>query len=91
MGIEIVNNKLNLQYFLYEIVHHCNLNCRGCDQCAPIADEEYVDLKQFENDLIKIKNHFHKIYSFAIMGGEPLLHPELNKILKIARKTLKDI
>ncbi|MBQ8887474.1 MAG: 4Fe-4S cluster-binding domain-containing protein [Candidatus Gastranaerophilales bacterium] len=85
MGIELINNKLHLQYFLYEIVHHCNLNCKGCDHCAPIAEEEYVELKQYKNDL----KHFNEINAFAIMGGEPLLHPYINEIVKISRKILK--
>ncbi len=89
MGITLINNKINMQYFLYEIVHHCNLNCKGCDHCAPIAEEEFVNLKQFENDLKKIKKTFNSINAFSIMGGEPLLHPQLIEIIKISRKILK--
>ena len=89
MGIALINNKINMQYFLYEIVHHCNLNCKGCDHCAPIAEEEFVNLKQFENDLKKIKKTFNSINAFSIMGGEPLLHPQLIEIIKISRKILK--
>lgn len=57
MAIEQIKNKLKLQYFLYEIVHNCNLNCKGCDHCSPIADEEYVNLKQFKEDLKKLKKY----------------------------------
>lgn len=90
MGIEVIKNKLHLHYFLYEIVHHCNLNCKGCDHCAPIAEEEYVELKQYKNDLKQLKKHFDVVNSFAIMGGEPLLHPNLQEIMKISRKILKN-
>lgn len=88
MVIEQRKNKLKLQYFLYEIVHHCNLNCKGCDHCSPIADEEYVNLKQFKEDLKKLKKYFNIINAFAIMGGEPLLHPNIIEIIKISRKIL---
>ena len=90
MGIEIINKNPSLHYFLYEIVHHCNLNCKGCDHCAPIAEEEYVDLKQYKNDLKAIKKTFYNINIFAIMGGEPLLHPQLIEIVKLSRKILKN-
>ena len=90
MQVEIYNNKLILNYFLYEIVHHCNLNCKYCDHCAPIAETEFVDIKIYKNDLKKIKQIFNTILSFGIMGGEPLLHPNLIEILKISRKILSD-
>ena len=89
MNIQYENKKLKTNYFLYEIVHHCNLNCKGCDHCAPIAEEEYVDIKTYKKDLEQMKKHFDFIGSIGIMGGEPLLHPKLNEIIKITRKILK--
>lgn len=90
MAVRLADNKLQIDYFLYEIVHHCNLNCKGCDHCAPIAKEEYVDIKTFKKDIEKMKKIFHQINLFSIMGGEPLLHPKITDIIKIARKALKN-
>ncbi len=80
--------KLFLGYFLYEIVHHCNLNCRSCDHCAPLAKKEFVDIKIFEKDIKQMQKLFDEIGSIAIMGGEPLLHPKISEFLEIARKQL---
>lgn len=88
MQVELVGSKLKIKYFLYEIVHHCNLNCKYCDHCSPIAEQEFVDLKQYKNDLKKIRKTFNIIQSMGIMGGEPLLHPKFLEILKISRKIL---
>lgn len=82
MAIRLTDKKLQIGYFLYEIVHHCNLECKGCDHCAPIAQEEYVELKTYKKDIEKMKKIFHRINSFAIMGGEPLLHPKIIDIMK---------
>lgn len=90
MAVRLADNKLQIDYFLYEITHHCNLKCRGCDHCAPIAQEEYVDLKTYKKDIEKMKKIFHQIKSFAIMGGEPLLHPKISEILKTSRNALKE-
>ena len=90
MQVRYENKKLKIPYFLYEIVHHCNLNCKGCDHCAPIAEEEYVDLKTYKKDIEKMKKHFDFIGRIGIMGGEPLLHPNLNEIIRITRKILKN-
>ncbi len=81
---------LNLNYFLYEIVHHCNLNCRSCDHCAPLAKEEFADIKKFEKDIRQMRKLCDYIGSFAIMGGEPLLHPKINNFIKISRKVLSN-
>jgi MoaA/NifB/PqqE/SkfB family radical SAM enzyme len=69
------------------LVDHCNLNCKGCDNFSSIADEKYHSVESLERD-------FNRIYELAngkidlihLMGGEPLLHPELLKILDIAGK-----
>ena len=83
-----MSKNLNLNYFLYEIVHHCNINCKSCDHCAPLAKEEFVDIKTFEKDLKRMRKLCDNIGSFAIMGGEPLLHPKISAFLKTARKQL---
>jgi len=75
MLIKSDGTNLNLLYFLYEIVHHCNLNCKGCDHCAPIAEEEFVSVEQIIKDLTLLKSRFFNIFQLGIMGGEPLLHP----------------
>lgn len=88
MQVELIGKKLKLKYFLYEVVHHCNLNCKYCDHCSPIADPEFIDLKQYKNDLKKIKKIFNIVQSIGIMGGEPLLHPNFLEIIKISRQIL---
>ena len=81
-------NSLSLPFFLYEIVHHCNLNCKWCDHCSPIADEEYVTVEQFTKDLELVNDKFSDVFFVAIMGGEPLMHPNLDLIIKSARNIL---
>ncbi len=88
MQVEYKDKKLSIRYFLYEIVHHCNLNCKSCDHCSPLAKEEFVDIKLYEKDIKQMKKLFNNIRLIGIMGGEPLLHPQITKILAITRKNV---
>jgi len=69
------------------IVSGCNLNCAGCLTFAPIANEYFQDVGEYENDCKRLSFlGGNKVLEFQILGGEPLLHPNLAEILKISRK-----
>lgn len=75
-----------LSYFVLNILDHCNLKCKGCDHFASIADERFVSADDINKDLDQmskiLKGDFPRI---GVMGGEPLLHPQLKEILISAR------
>jgi MoaA/NifB/PqqE/SkfB family radical SAM enzyme len=74
-------------YFDVHVVDHCNLNCKGCDNFSNISDEKYHNIEKLEKDFVRIHELANeKIESMSLMGGEPLLHPDLLKILNIAGK-----
>lgn len=68
-----------------QIVDQCNLNCRGCSHFCGIADRVFYDLSQFEKDMNRLSRLFKKINKIKLLGGEPLLHPELISFIRIAR------
>ncbi len=75
----------------FHIVEHCNLNCKGCIHFSPLAEKSCVSIKKFESDVKKLAEITNgQIREIHILGGEPLLHPELNKILKITRAHFKN-
>jgi organic radical activating enzyme len=76
--------KYILPYFCFDLVEHCNLNCKYCDHFSPLAKKSFTDLKKMEQDFLQISKYFN-ITSIGIMGGEPLLHPQINEALKIIR------
>lgn len=77
----------HLDYFCIHIVGECNLRCKGCDHFSPLAKGEYLLLSDFEKDFKRLSeltdSHVRRI---GLMGGEPLLHPELTKFFPVARK-----
>ena len=71
----------------YPVVDHCNLNCRGCCRfCNSLQEKHFADIKIFEKDLKRFKELVENIEMFRLFGGEPLLHPDLDKFVYIARK-----
>lgn len=75
-----------INYIEVHVVDHCNLKCSHCAHFCHIIDEEiFINIDDFENDLKELSKKVN-IFQIRIMGGEPLLHPELNLFMQIARK-----
>ena len=71
-----------------DISKHCNLNCRGCDHFSPLASPGFYDLNQYTSDIKRLaelagENYIDRI---GIMGGEPLLNPDVLKYLEVTRE-----
>lgn len=72
--------------FNVELAEHCNLNCAGCDHFSPIAEPALVNVDDLTRDFSRMAELFgNRIFQVLLMGGEPLLHPELIDILRISR------
>ncbi len=79
-----------LSYFVLNILDHCNLRCKGCDHFACIAEERYVALEDIERDLKRMSEITGgAVTRIGVMGGEPLLHPDLKQILALVRSNFR--
>ena len=82
--------KYSFQRLEIHIVDHCNLNCRACAHFSNISPEKYLDIHLFEKDLSEIiKKIDYKLLN--ILGGEPLLHPDIEVFFDKARQICPDI
>jgi MoaA/NifB/PqqE/SkfB family radical SAM enzyme len=73
--------------FEVNITDHCNLNCAMCEHFSPIAPAKNIDVTQYENDCKRLGELLNgEMEDVHLMGGEPLLHPELSRIVDITRK-----
>ena len=69
------------------LTEHCNLNCKYCSHFSCIAEEEYYNIQNYEKDIIRLaKVTASKISNIQLLGGEPLLHPDIIEIFNITRK-----
>ena len=65
-----------------EITNVCNLNCSFCPKT--IREKRYMRVDEFKLIINKIKDYTDYIYLH--IKGEPLMHPNLEKILDIIAK-----
>lgn len=74
-------------HFEFHIVEHCNLKCAGCTHFSPLAKEEFLNPIEFEKDINRLSELTGGNTRFInLLGGEPLLHPQICEFIKIARK-----
>ncbi len=75
----------------FELVGNCNLNCKGCNHFSPIAEEGELDCEAFEKDITRLyKVLGDRIHSINLLGGEPLLHSNIKRVMQIARKAFPE-
>jgi len=82
----IHRKKKRLDYVEVRVTDHCNLNCKSCAQLSPLAESIYVEAGVFTNDFQRLHAITNgDIKTIRLMGGEPLLHPQLVELMKIIR------
>jgi organic radical activating enzyme len=69
----------------YNLTDHCNLSCYDCDHASPLLPPRFAALGDFVRDLEALAVAFHS-KEVRLIGGEPLLHPDLLQFLKEARR-----
>lgn len=74
-------------HFAFSLATHCNLNCKGCAHFSPLSPEEYPDFEEAERDFARLGELFHgKCRNISLMGGEPLLNPQIEDYCRMVRK-----
>lgn len=76
-----------LPYLEYHVADHCNLNCKYCTHYSPLVPQPvYTEYERFAADLRQLKRYIVDIGVIRILGGEPLLNPELGKFIELTRE-----
>lgn len=89
--VRIDINKPRMKQFDVNIVDHCNMKCKGCLRFSNLVDEPfYADYKQMVSDWKRIKELFWGVERIKLMGGEPLLNPNLCDFIGAAREIFPD-
>ena len=69
------------------LVDHCNLNCKSCSHYCPLieaSERSFLSLGQFKSDIFELAKKI-RIKRIRLLGGEPLLHPNIADFLPIVR------
>ena len=65
----------------------CNLSCAGCTNYSDLTHQGYVRWRDMERDL-RTWLEVIDIPDFGIMGGEPLINPEIREWLRGVRRLM---
>lgn len=78
-----LRNLNNLWFQLSNV--SCNLKCKHCYlSCMPTSKNRFLPLDKIKNALEDSKKL--KIQEIYLTGGEPLLHPDINNIIRMGLK-----
>ena len=78
-------NKLTRLSVEYSLTEHCNISCHACAHASPLLAKKFAVLADFSRDFEALAGAFHS-RELRIVGGEPLLHPELLDFLREGRR-----
>ncbi|GHV12732.1 UDP pyrophosphate phosphatase [Spirochaetia bacterium] len=68
------------------VAEHCNLGCYSCNHFSQLAEPEFADLATTERDLKRLSELSDgNIPIIYLVGGEPLLNPNLPEFMRVAR------
>jgi uncharacterized Fe-S cluster-containing radical SAM superfamily protein len=82
----------DLLQFEVHLADHCNLNCKSCSHFSPLVEENFMEIDDFKRDCERLRELTNgKIAFIRIMGGEPLLHRQLNEFLDAARNNFSKL
>ena len=82
----IYTERTELETMEIHAAEHCNLNCKNCSMfCGLVETCDFPCYQEFEEGIKQLKNFFPHIKKFRIIGGEPLLNPELDKYIRLIR------
>lgn len=68
----------------FNLTEHCNLKCAHCDHASSLLPVKFASLGSFTEDL-RVLSTVLEAGELKLVGGEPLLHPELLEFLQVVR------
>jgi len=78
-----MNQPLHIEFVLSD---YCNLNCKGCTHYSPIAPKEFISINVLKDNISHLSKVIgNSIKDFYIIGGEPLLVPNLIDAMALVR------
>lgn len=75
-----------LPYLELHAADHCNLNCKACEHFSGLVEKPVFHTSEnIARDLYQLSQFIEDIGTIRILGGEPLLNPEISEIMQAVR------
>jgi MoaA/NifB/PqqE/SkfB family radical SAM enzyme len=82
----VQDGKIRTKAVEYSVAYHCNLKCSACSHMSPHQSKTLPPVESFARDVSRLTGVLHA-NDIRLLGGEPLLHPDIVEFLKIARRS----
>jgi hypothetical protein len=80
------DGRMRVEAFELHVVEHCNLRCANCCNMSPLVAKRTMTVGEVEG-LCRRMAAVLNVDVFKIMGGEPLMHPEIVGVLGAIRRS----
>ena len=75
----------------FPLSYHCNFCCAYCSHYSTIAPEYLLPLDVFKRDIKRMSKILNgKINEVRLLGGEPLLNPNIEEMMKLSAEYFPD-
>lgn len=82
----VLHQPPRLHRLLFHVTDHCNLNCKGCTHFSNVSPRRFADAQAYRRDMERLTRVFSAITEIFLLGGEPLLHPDLATFVTTTRE-----
>ena len=89
LASRVLRRRPRLNHFEIHLTDHCNLNCKGCGHFSNLCGPALLGLDAFETDMSAMAALFD-VEQIFLLGGEPLLHPQVSDFVRAARRLFPD-
>lgn len=89
--VSIDLSKPRIKQFDVNLVDHCNMKCKGCLRFSNLVETPFfADFDKMIEDWRRMKELFWGVERLKLMGGEPMLSPDLCRYIESAREIFPD-
>lgn len=81
---EVRDGRIDVESIELHVVEHCNLRCAQCCNVSPYLAERTMTVAEVSAACARVREVMRPTV-LKIMGGEPLLHPDLAGVLRAVR------
>ena len=88
--LNLIGKELNVSYVEVVLTTFCTLNCKGCSALMPFYKKRnHLDLDIIIKSLDTLTDSVDSIQKLRLLGGEPLLYPNIIELIKYTLKNDK--
>jgi len=78
------DGRVRVEAFELHVAEHCNLRCANCCNMSPLVAERMLTVAEVRDFVTRMAEVLHADV-VKIMGGEPLLHPQIAEVIRVLR------